>query len=227
MCPSALHCTDLAHGRSPSPRGGPDPVTVVAGGEFAGASVEPGHGSAVVCALAHVFGAVPRVARHRPLQVDGVTEAALNDESPQPAVGIVAAVVRQELARIPDAQQHMEMQRTTPVPSLRRSARGSRLGTLCRMGSDEETPFARVPLGGPFETRSPYTVEGQIDQYGQLARGAARRPVLRWIVGAIVLAIIALMIYVPFSPPERSGGDAIRRRGWWVVAAGADAARAR
>lgn len=67
------------------------------------------------------------------------------------------------------------------------------------MGRDNETPFARVPLGGPYEAQSPYTVEGQIDQYGRFARGIARRPALRWVVGAIIVAMLAVMIYLPFA----------------------------
>lgn len=67
------------------------------------------------------------------------------------------------------------------------------------MGREKETPFARVPLGGPYEPQSPYTVEGQIDQHGKLARGLARGPALRWVVGAIIVAMLAAMIYLPFA----------------------------
>lgn len=73
---------------------------------------------------------------------------------------------------------------------------------ICVVGSGDETPFTRVPkrIDGSYEPSSPYTIEGQIDQYGQFARGVSRRSLLaRIVVGAIVVGLLALMLYVPFS----------------------------
>ncbi len=70
------------------------------------------------------------------------------------------------------------------------------------MGSEDDTPFARVPepIDGPYEPGSPYTIEGQIDQYGQLARGARRSPYARIVVAAFVLTLLGLMLYGLIAP---------------------------
>jgi hypothetical protein len=64
---------------------------------------------------------------------------------------------------------------------------------------DDITPMAEVPVRPrrPFEAPSPYTLEGEIAFFGNLAGGLRRRhPVVRYGVASFILAFFLVPVIV-------------------------------